>query len=180
MARKGKLPVKIPSGVDVKLDSGKIMVKGPKGTLSQIVPVSDVVFTMKDQQIHVSIAPESEMQNLHGLWRTLVDNMVVGVTKGFQKQLELVGVGYRAQVQGKNLNLTLGFSHPTVVPIPDWATVAVEKNTLITISGADKQKVGEFAADIRILRPPEPYKGKGIRYKDEYVRKKAGKAAAKK
>lgn len=180
MSRKGKLPISIPTGVEVKIDRGKITIKGPKATLEQKFPAEDVVVASENNQIRVSIAEKSDKHNYHGLFRTLIDNMVIGVTKGFEKQLEMIGVGYRAQVQGSNLNLSLGFSHPTLIPIPSWAQIKVEKNTQITIWGPDKQQVGELAAEIRILRPPEPYKGKGIRYKGEHVRKKAGKSAAKK
>jgi large subunit ribosomal protein L6 len=179
MSRKGKVPIQIPAGVEVKLTNTGLTVKGPKGTLEQNYPKKTIDIKLENQQIHVMLNENSEQSNLHGLYRTLFDNMINGVTKGFEKKLELIGVGYRAQVQGSNLNLTLGHSHPILMPIPSWAKVTVEKNFL-TIAGMDKQKVGEFAALIRKKRAPEPYKGKGVRYQGEFVRKKAGKAAAKK
>lgn len=180
MSRKGKLPIPLPKGVEVKVSDKDVFVKGPKGSLHQPL-VSGVQVNVKDNQVIVSLADEhADLNHYHGLYRTLIHNMVVGTTEGFEKRLEMIGVGYRAAVQGELLDLQLGFSHPTKLPIPKGLTVKVDKNTLITISGFDKHLVGQFAATVRSKRPPEPYQGKGIRYVGEYVRKKAGKAAAKK
>lgn len=180
MSRKGKLPVPVPKGVEVKITSENISVKGPKGTLTQqLVPA--VVVKHEGDHILVTLHEKhADKGNFHGLYRTLIDNMMVGVTKGFVKQLEMIGVGYRAAVQGNSLDLQIGVSHPTKLPIPTGLQVAIEKSTIISVSGCDFQQVGQFCAIIRSKRPPEPYQGKGIRYVDEYVRKKAGKAAAKK
>lgn len=178
MSRKGKLPIPIPKGVEVKISENEVSIKGPKGTLHQSL-AKGIEIKREGEQLTVNIANEQQ-SNFHGLYRTLIDNMIVGTTKGFETKLEMVGVGYRAAVQGRALDLQLGLSHPTKLPIPEGINVAVEKSTAITVSGADKQRVGQFAAIIRSKRPPEPYQGKGIRYADEYVRKKAGKAAAKK
>lgn len=180
MSRKGKLPIPLPKGVEVKVTDAEVSVKGPKGSLHQPI-VPGVVVKVEDGQILVGLADEkSNLNHFHGLYRTLIENMVVGTTEGFEKRLEMIGVGYRAAVQGELLDLQLGFSHPTKLPIPKGLTVKVDKNTQITITGSDKHLVGQFAATIRSKRPPEPYQGKGIRYVGEYVRKKAGKAAAKK
>jgi large subunit ribosomal protein L6 len=179
MSRKGKLPITVPKGVEIKIQPETITVKGPKGSLEQVYPSKKIRFALENDQLKVSQVDQGADSNFHGLFRSLLENMVQGVTKGFEKKLELVGVGYRAQVQGNLLNLTLGFSHPVMMPIPSWAKVTVEKN-ILTISGVDKQKIGEFAAKIRKNRPPEPYKGKGVREVGDFVRKKAGKAAAKK
>lgn len=180
MSRKGKLPIPLPNGVEVKVSDDKVFVKGPKGSLSQkLIPGINV--NVEDKQVIVSVDEKySEINNFFGLTRTLIYNMVVGTSEGFEKRLEMIGVGYRAAVQGELLDLQLGFSHPTKLPIPKGLTVKVEKNTQIIINGFDKHLVGQFAANIRSKRPPEPYQGKGIRYQGEYVRKKAGKAAAKK
>lgn len=180
MSRKGKLPIPVPKGVEVKLSDAEISVKGPKGTLHQALS-KEVKVQMDGDTIHVTLADdESDAGNFHGLYRTLINNMIIGVTLGFKRQLEMIGVGYRAAVQGKLLDLQIGFSHPTKLSIPEGILVAVEKNTQISITGPNKHEVGQFAAMIRSKRPPEPYQGKGIRYAGEYVRKKAGKAAAKK
>lgn len=180
MTRKGRLPIPVPSGVEVKVENDIISVKGSKGLMQQKL-VPGVIISVADNQVVVSLDEKAkDKSNYHGLYRTLVHNMVVGTSQGFEKRLEMIGVGYRATVQGKDLNLQVGFSHPTLLPIPDGITVAVEKNTKLTISGVNKQHVGQFAATIRSIRPPEPYQGKGIRYQGEYVRRKAGKAAAKK
>lgn len=176
MSRKGKLPIAVPKGVEVKLAGPNLSVKGPKGQINRTLP-NGVNVQVEQGQIHVNIA-DKEHDNLHGLYRTLIHNMVTGTTQGFEKQLEMVGVGYRAAVQGKQLDLQIGLSHPTKLPIPDGIQVTVDKNTAISIKGIDKQQVGQFAATIRAQKPPEPYQGKGIRYSGEYVRKKAGKAAA--
>lgn len=179
MSRKGKMPIPLPKGVEVKVNGKIVVVKGPKGSLTQ--EISDgIKVNQENDQIEVSLDKKFEDEKaLHGLYRSLIANMVQGVKEGFQKKLEMVGVGYRASVQGRSLNLLIGLSHPTLIPIPDGIEIAVEKNTLITITGFDKQRVGQFAADIRARKPPEPYKGKGIRYQDEYVRRKAGKTAKK-
>lgn len=180
MSRKGKLPIAIPKGIDVKIADKEIIVKGPKGTLHHaLVPQVDV--RVEADHIHVAMNPaHASEENFHGLYRTLIDNMVQGSLKGFEKKLEMIGVGYRAAVQGHLLDLQVGLSHPTKLHIPEGVTVKVDKNTSITISGTDKQKIGQFAATVRAIKPPEPYQGKGIRYEGEFVRKKAGKAAAKK
>lgn len=180
MSRKGKLPIPVPKGVEVKVTPIDVSVKGPKGTLHQTL-IKGIEVNVKDNQIHVGLAKEHEDEgHYHGLYRTLILNMVDGVTNGFVTELEMVGVGYRAAVSGHHLDLSIGLSHPTKINIPEGVHVKVEKSIAIHISGVDKQKVGQFAATVRAARPPEPYQGKGIRYKGEYVRKKAGKAAAKK
>ncbi len=179
MSRKARLPIILPKGVEAKVDGLIVSVKGPKGSLSQEV-MQGVVVKISDGQIAVSLDdPLKEASNFLGLYWSLIQNMVRGVFEGFSKSLEMIGVGFRAAVQGKLLDLQIGFSHPTKVQIPDNIEVTVEKNTNIQIKGIDKQLVGQFAADIRAKRPPEPYKGKGIRYVDEYVRRKAGKAGKK-
>lgn len=180
MSRKGKLPIDLPKGVEVKVSDLEVSVKGPKGTLTQKVK-SGVQVKVEQDQVHVSLKEDAaDLGNFHGLYRTLIYNMVLGTTEGFEKRLEMIGVGYRAAVQGDLLDLQLGFSHPTKLSIPKGLTVKVDKSTVIVISGLDKHLVGQFAANIRSIRPPEPYQGKGIRYAGEYVRKKAGKSAAKK
>ena len=180
MSRKGKLPIPLPKGVEVKVSNAEVSVKGPKGSLNQKL-VPGIQVKLVGNEVIVSLADEnSGLDHYHGLYRTLIHNMVLGTTEGFEKRLEMIGVGYRAAVQGDKLDLQLGFSHPTKLQIPKGLTVIVEKNTLIIVSGYDKHLVGQFAATVRSKRPPEPYQGKGIRYLGEYVRKKAGKAAAKK
>lgn len=180
MSRKGKLPIPLPKGVEVKVSNNEVSVKGPKGLLTQKL-VPGIKVTVEGSQVLVSLDDENaDLGHFYGLYRSLINNMVVGTTEGFEKRLEMIGVGYRAAVQGDLLDLLLGFSHPTKLPIPKGLTVKVDKNTLIIISGFDKHLVGQFAANVRSKRPPEPYQGKGIRYQGEYVRKKAGKAAAKK
>jgi large subunit ribosomal protein L6 len=177
MSRLGKKPIELPKGVDVKVEKGKVCVKGPKGAHETKIP-EGVIVSVNDSEIVVSIDEKSGLaKSMHGLYRMLISNSIEGVFKGFEKQLALVGVGYRAAVKGNALDMQLGFSHPAEVKIPEGVSVKVEKSTAITITGVDKQLVGQFAANVRILRPPEPYKGKGVRYKDEFVRKKAGKAA---
>ena len=174
MSRVAKSAVSIPAGVEVNIKDGVISVKGSKVTLEQALH-ADAVVSIEDGQI--TFAPSENATNwaMAGTYRSLVNNMVVGVTQGFEKKLKLIGVGYRAQVQGKNVNLTLGFSHPVVHAIPDGITVEAPSNTDLVIKGADKQVVGEVAAKIRAYRPPEPYKGKGVRYTDEYVVRKEAK-----
>ena len=178
MSRKGKLPIQLPAGVEAKVDGLHVVVKGPKGTLTQDVQAG-IVVKVESSHITVSLADtHKDNGNFHGLYRTLIWNMVEGVNKGFETKLEMIGVGYRAAVQGDMLDLQVGCSHPTNIRIPSGIAVKVEKNTAISITGADKQKVGQFAANVRAFRPPEPYQGKGIRYVGEYVRKKAGKSAS--
>ena len=177
MSRIGKLPVEVPSGVEVTLDGDTVTVTGPKGTLSHTLVGGITVSKAEDGSLSVARPnDEREAKALHGLSRTLVANMVQGVTQGFERKLEIVGVGYRVQAKGSNLEFALGYSHPIVVEAPDGITFAVESPTKFTVSGIDKQQVGQTAANIRKLRKPEPYKGKGIRYADERVRRKAGKA----
>lgn len=177
MSRIGKMPITVPAGVTVKIENNLVSVKGPKGELSrQIHP--NMKITMKDGTITVERPDdERESRSLHGLSRTLINNMIVGVTDGFSKTLEIQGVGYRAALKGKNINFTLGFSHPVVEVPPAGITFAVPAANKIVISGADKELVGDVASKLRNLRPPEPYKGKGIRYEGEHVRRKVGKAA---
>ncbi|MBI4425985.1 MAG: 50S ribosomal protein L6 [Candidatus Kerfeldbacteria bacterium] len=175
MSRIGKLPVRIPAGVTVDVNDRTCVVKGPKGELSLALH-ERINLHVQDGAVAVSVANPDEKRDraLWGLFRVLVANCIEGVEKGFQKQLEIRGVGYRATVEGQQLLLNLGYSHPVYFPIPAGTSITVEKN-VITISGVDKQLVGELAAKIRKLRPPEPYKGKGIRYVGEHVRQKAGK-----
>lgn len=179
MSRKGNQPISIPSGVEVKIADGMISVKGPKGSLQQELR-DDLVVAVDGDTIKVTV-PEGHKgrTNFQGLIHALITNMVVGVTQGWKKELEMIGVGYRAAVKGNVLDVQVGKSHPVEVPIPEGITVEVVKGTAIAVNGSDKRIVGQFAADVRAQRPPEPYKGKGIRYKDEYVRRKAGKAAGK-
>ncbi len=179
MSRKGNRPVEVPKGIEVKLADGVVTVKGPKGVLHQKV---DDTVEIKIADGHVTVTPAAHGRGhsrWQGLYRSLIQNMVIGTHSGFKKELELIGVGYRAAVKGKALDLQLGFSHPTEVPIPEGIHIKVEKNNIV-IEGANIQQVGQVAATIRAIRPPEPYQGKGIRYVGEYVRKKAGKSAAKK
>ena len=178
MSRIGRLPIAIPSGVDVKLDGRQVDVKGPKGTLT--LTVADPITIEKQEDGQLSVArPNDERlsRSLHGLTRTLVSNMVQGVTEGYEKKLEIVGVGYRVIFKSpQQLEFALGFSHPVIVDAPEGITFAVEAPTRFSVQGIDKQLVGETAANIRKLRKPEPYKGKGVRYAGEHVRRKAGKA----
>lgn len=180
MSRKGKIPIAIPKGVEVKIAEKQISVKGPKGALKhELVP--EIKVHIENDLIHVELnEAHSNAGNFYGLYRTIIDNMVIGTSQGFEKKLEMIGVGYRAAVQGNALDLQVGLSHPTKLLIPEGVQVRVDKNTSIVITGADKQVIGQFAATIRSTRPPEPYQGKGIRYANEFVRRKAGKAAAKK
>ena len=175
MSRIGKKPVPIPSGVTANVEGQTVKVKGPKGAL-QVVLHSDVKATMDKGTIKVD--PLNETKRARAMWgtyRALVANLMTGVTKGFEERLEINGVGYRAAVQGKNLQLALGYSHDVVYPIPEGITVTVPKPTEITIVGSDPQRVGQVAAEIRSYRPPEPYKGKGVRYASERIRRKEGK-----
>jgi large subunit ribosomal protein L6 len=178
MSRLGKMPIALPKGVDVKATKeGAVTVKGPKGSLHLQMP-SGILLKIEDQNLIVerdeAIAPDNA---LYGLYRSLLKNCVIGVTEGFEKKLTLIGVGYRAAVAGNKLDLQVGYSHPTPIEIPSTIQVTVDKGTLIIIRGMDKHAVGQFAAIVRSLKPPEPYKGKGIRYENEFVRKKEGKAA---
>lgn len=176
MSRIGKLPITVPGGVDVKIDGQQVTVKGSKGELTLVV-AEPIRVAVEDGQVLVT-RPDDERNSraLHGLTRTLINNNIIGVTEGYSKQLEVVGTGYRVQQKGTGLELALGFSHPVNVDAPEGITLAVEGNTKITVSGISKQAVGEAAANIRKLKKPEPYKGKGIRYAGENVRRKAGKA----
>jgi large subunit ribosomal protein L6 len=176
MSRIGKLPITVPGGVDVKIEGQKVTVKGSKGELSLVV-AEPIRVALEEGQVLVT-RPDDERNSraLHGLTRTLLNNNIIGVTEGYVKQLEVVGTGYRVQQKGAGLELALGFSHPVNVDAPEGITLAVEGNTKITVSGISKQAVGEAAANIRKLKKPEPYKGKGIRYAGENVRRKAGKA----
>jgi large subunit ribosomal protein L6 len=180
MSRIGQAPIAIPSGVDVKIEGRVVTVKGPKGELTRTVPAT-ISVQQVDGQVLVS-RPDDERDNraLHGLTRSLLNNMVVGVTDGFRKQLEIVGVGYRAEAQGNDgIRLALGFSHPVIVKAPTGITFAVPAPTQVVVEGIDKEVVGQVAADIRSIRKPEPYKGKGVRYQGERVLRKAGKAGKK-
>jgi large subunit ribosomal protein L6 len=175
MSRIGKLPIDIPAGVDVQVDKGLVRVKGPKGELSQAVS-RDLSFEREDSKLLVKRPTDrGEHKALHGLTRSLVFNMVQGVTEGFEKRLEIQGVGYRAQLRGNGLELALGYSHPVRVEAPEGIDFEVPAPTQVIVRGIDKQQVGEIAAQIRKLRPPEPYKGKGVRYAGEYVARKVGK-----
>lgn len=176
MSRVGKAPIPIPSGVDVAIDGHHVTVKGSKGELSRTVAEA-VSVAVADGEIVVSRDnDERENRALHGLTRALLNNMVIGVTEGYRKQLEIVGVGYRANMKGSSLELQVGFSHPVTVDAPAGVTIEAPDQTTVLVSGIDKELVGQVAADIRKIRPPEPYKGKGIRYSGEHVRRKAGKA----
>ena len=180
MSRIGKLPIPVPSGVDVAIDGREVSVKGPKGSLIHTLPLTIDVERSDEGTLAVR-RPDDERESraLHGLTRTLVANMVTGVTQGYEKKLEIVGVGYRVTARSSNLEFALGYSHPITVEAPDGITFAVESPTKFAVQGIDKQKVGEVAANIRKLRKPEPYKGKGIRYAGEQVRRKVGKAGKK-
>ena len=180
MSRIGNSPVAVPSGVEVTVAGGAVTVRGPKGTLSRDIP-GDIQITLDDGELHFT-RPNDERKNraLHGLTRSLVNNMVIGATDGFKKELEIVGVGYRAEAQGPNgLRLNLGFSHPVSVSAPDGITFEVPQPTHVIVAGIDKEVVGQVAANIRSIRKPEPYKGKGVRYAGERILRKAGKAGKK-
>lgn len=178
MSRIGKMPVVVPSGVKINIKDSSVYVEGPLGKLDQFVK-PEVKVELKDGNVLVTRQNDSSYEKaLHGLYQRLINNMVIGVTKGYEKNLEIQGVGFKAKVDGKNLILQLGFSHPIKHSIPEGIKIAVADNTKINVKGADKQLVGEVAAEIRRYYPPEPYKGKGVRYVGEYVRRKAGKAVA--
>ena len=179
MSRIGKKPIDIPQGVEVKIDGQLVTAKGPLGEESVNVRPEIAVKSENNQVILTKNSDSREADALYGLSRTLVANAVHGVKEGFEKKLEIQGVGYRANMEGKNLNLALGYSHPVVVVPPAGITLSVDQNTKITVQGSNKQTVGDVAAEIRGKRPPEVYKGKGIRYEGEYIRRKAGKAGKK-
>ena len=179
MSRIGKLPIIIPDKVTIQIDGQHITVKGPKGSLARTLPTK---IDIQQNEGKVSFVREDDSRaarERHGLCRTLVANMVQGVSQGFEKRLEIQGVGYRAQAQGRKLTLNVGYSKPVEMAMPEGLQVAVENNTMVIVNGIDKEMVGNMAAKIRSVRPPEPYKGKGIRYQGEYVRRKAGKAGKK-
>ncbi len=179
MSRIGKLPVQIPDGVEVKVENNLVTAKGPMGTESVQVR-EEIEVKLQDKEIILTRkADDRKSRSLHGLSRTLVQNVITGVKDGFTKKLEIQGVGYRAQMQGTAINLQLGYSHPVIIEPPQGIKIAVEANTKITVTGSNKQMVGDVAAQIRSKRPPEVYKGKGVRYEGEYVRRKAGKAGKK-
>lgn len=179
MSRIGKLPVQIPDGVEVKLEGNLVTAKGPMGT-EQVQVRDEIEVKIEGKEIILTRkVDDRKSRSLHGLSRTLVNNAVIGVKEGFTKKLEIQGVGYRAQMQGNAINLQLGYSHPVVIEPPQGIKIAVEANTKISVTGSNKQMVGDVAAQIRSKRPPEVYKGKGVRYEGEYVRRKAGKAGKK-
>ena len=176
MSRIGRMPIAIPAGVTVDIaENNQVTVKGPKGTLERVLP-AEMTITKEGEEVKVTRPNDlKKMKSLHGLTRTLINNMIIGVTEGYEKRLEVNGVGYRAAKQGKKLTLSLGYSHPVEMEDPEGIEVTVEGQNLIIVSGIDKEKVGQYAAEIREKRAPEPYKGKGIRYVGEYVRRKEGK-----
>ena len=180
MSRIGRLPIGIPQGVEVKIEEGnKVTVKGPKGTLEKNLPV-EMEIKLEDNQIVVSRPNDlKKMKSLHGLTRSLIANMVTGVSQGYEKKLEINGVGYRAQKKGKEITFNLGFSHPVAMTDPEGIETEMDGQNIIIVKGIDKEKVGQYAAEIRELRKPEPYKGKGIKYADEVIRRKVGKTGAK-
>ena len=180
MSRIGRMPIAIPQGVDIKIEGSVVTVKGPNGQLSRTVH-NDMILELEDGQLLVKRPSEEKFhKSLHGLTRSLINNMVEGVTKGFQRSLDLVGVGYRAAKQGNKLVLTVGYSHPVEIEPKEGIEIEVPAATKVIVKGADKEAVGALAANIRKVRPPEPYKGKGIKYDTERIRRKAGKAGAKK
>lgn len=177
MSRIGRKPVPIPQGVNVQVEGHLVKAEGPKGRLAQPIPPGLRAAVDDGKVVIVRGGDDRRIRALHGLARALVANMVTGVTQGFERRLEIVGIGYRAQLQGRNLQLALGFSHPIVFPLPEGITAEVEKQTQITLRGADKALLGETAARLRALRKPDPYKGKGIKYAGEVIRRKVGKKA---
>jgi large subunit ribosomal protein L6 len=177
MSRIGRQPIPVPAGVNIAIDPGRVMVNGPLGELTQQVPVRMTIERRDDELVVTRPTDRGEDRALHGLTRSLIANMVEGVTKGFEKRLEIQGVGYRAALRGTSLELNVGYSHPVVIDAPQGITFEVPAPTQVSVKGVDKQRVGEIAAEIRKVRPPEPYKGKGIRYEGEYVRRKVGKRA---
>ncbi|MEV0000977.1 50S ribosomal protein L6 [Micromonospora sp. NPDC050980] len=180
MSRIGRKSIPVPSGVDITIDGQTVKVKGPKGELSHVLAEPITAERSDNGELLVNRPnDERKAKELHGLSRTLVANMIVGVTEGYRKSLEIAGTGYRVTAKGKDLEFALGFSHPVVVQAPDGITFTVERPTLFHVAGIDKQQVGEVAANIRKIRPPEPYKGKGVKYQGEVIRRKAGKAGKK-
>lgn len=178
MSRIGKKPVAIPQGVKVEVKDGKVLIEGPKGKLDYAFSYR-ISVAVKDSKVEVTRSQDTKLDRaLHGLTRALINNMIKGVVEGYTKEMEIIGVGFKAQVQGNNLNLLLGFSHAIDYPIPEGIKIEAPKPTQLVIRGIDKEKVGQVASEIRALYPPEPYKGKGIRFVGEYVKKKVGKAAA--
>lgn len=177
MSRVGKKPIPIPPGVSVVVDGAVVRAEGPRGRLTQTVPPGLQARVEDGQVVIVRQGDDRRLRALHGLTRALVANMVTGVNEGFEKKLEVVGIGYRAQLQGRTLQLSLGYSHPVLFPLPDGITAEVDRQTVITLRGADKALVGQTAARLRALRKPDPYKGKGIKYVDEVIRRKVGKKA---
>ena len=180
MSRIGRLPIDIPAGVEVKIEEGnKVTVKGPKGTLEKCLPV-EMTIKQEDNQVVVTRPNDlKKMKSLHGLTRSLIANMITGVSEGYEKKLEINGVGYRAQKQGKKLVLSLGYSHPVEMEDPDGIETVLDGQNVIIVKGISKEKVGQYAAEIRAKRAPEPYKGKGIKYSDEVIRRKVGKTGKK-
>jgi large subunit ribosomal protein L6 len=177
MSRIGKQPIAIPDGVKIQLDDGVVRAEGPKGKLAQPIPAG-ITAAVDNKQLVIKRGDDSRTARaIHGLTRALVANMVTGVKDGFERKLEIVGIGYRAQMQGKSIQLALGYSHPVIFPLPEGITVEIEKQVSLTLRGADKALLGETAAKLRSLRKPDPYKGKGIRYANEVVRRKVGKKA---
>ncbi|MBI1963816.1 MAG: 50S ribosomal protein L6 [Candidatus Rokubacteria bacterium] len=177
MSRIGRKPVSIPQGVKVQVEGNTVRAEGPKGKLAQSVPAGLSAKLEGDRVVISRASDERKVRALHGLARALVANMVTGVKDGFEKKLEIVGIGYRAQLQGRALQLALGYSHPVIFPLPEGITAEIDKQTAITLRGADKALLGETAAKLRALRKPDPYKGKGIKYADEFIRRKVGKKA---
>ena len=176
MSRIGKLPVTVPAGVKIAVDDGAVRVEGPKGKLRAVIPPG-VDVKVDGNVVRVGRqAEDRKVRALHGLTRKLIANMAQGVSQGFSRVLDINGVGYRAEVKGQEIHMTLGYSHPVVFPLPQGVSAAIERQVIITLTGADRQLLGETAAKIRSLRPPEPYKGKGIKYREEVIRRKAGKA----
>ncbi len=180
MSRIGRMPIAIPAGVTVDIaENNQVTVKGPKGTLERVLP-AEMSITKEGEEIKVTRPNDlKKMKSLHGLTRTLINNMIIGVTEGYEKKLEVNGVGYRAAKQGKKLTLSLGYSHPVEMEDPEGIEVTVEGQNIIIVKGIDKEKVGQYAAEIREKRAPEPYKGKGIKYEDEVIRRKVGKTGKK-
>src|SRR5215475_11852443 len=180
MSRIGRKPITVPNGVELSIDGPKVTVKGPKGSLSHTL-AEPITIERDDSGSFSVLRPNDERKakELHGLSRTLINNMVVGVTEGYRKSLEISGTGYRVTAKGTDLEFALGFSHPVLVPAPEGITFRVERPTIFSVEGVNKQQVGEVAANIRKIRPPEPYKGKGVRYQGEVIRRKAGKAGKK-
>jgi large subunit ribosomal protein L6 len=177
MSRIGRQPIPVPAGVSIAIDPGRVIVNGPLGELTQQVPVRMTVERQDDTLVVTRPTDRGDDRALHGLTRSLIANMVEGVTKGFEKRLEIQGVGYRAALRGTSLELNVGYSHPVVIEPPQGISFEVPIPTQVVVKGVDKQQVGEIAAEVRKVRPPEPYKGKGIRYEGEYVRRKVGKRA---